>query len=169
MRNNEIKSAKAGLKQLSKFAPLPPYTLGFESRNIILETALILEKTTSSFLAELTHIAEPLNSLSFGSSSSSLSFYQKISLLIDLGALNKQDRSKFETFMQIRNKFMHVYEANSFENCFKFLEGSEKFLFKLYGKSPDESLEINLKNASIKLANDVLSLTFKIINKLENT
>ena len=148
---------------------LGPYKYGFRNRNIILGTSLIIEKATSRFIANLLGIKNPENSLTLGSKNSSLSFNQKIDLLIDLGALNVSDKSKFRLFMELRNKFMHVLEADSFVNCFKLLDAKEAFLFKLYPQYKDKVDEKNLKAASMKLADDVLQLTLMIINKvLEN-
>lgn len=154
------------LELLGDYAPLPPYKLGFENRNIILETSLIIEKTTSSFIAEILGIKSPETSLTLGNRSSSLSFNQKIDLLIDLGKLGNSDKNKFQAFMEIRNKFMHVYNANSFKNCFENLKDKGKFLFKIYPEITSTDEEEKLKAVSIQLANDVLSLTFGIINRI---
>jgi hypothetical protein len=145
---------------------LGPFKYGFRNRNIILGTSLIIEKATSRFIANLLGIKKPENSLTLGIKNSALSFNQKIDLLIDLGALNASDKSKFQLFMELRNKFMHVLEADSFVNCFKLLDGKEAFLFKLYPQYKDKIHEKNLKAASIRLGDDVLQLTLMIINKV---
>lgn len=160
------KTPNEALKLMGDFAPLPPYNLGFENRHIILETSLIIEKATSKFIANLLGIKSPENSLVLGNRNSSLSLSQKIDLLIDLGALTIKDKSKFQAFMEIRNKFMHVYDANSFNACFMHLGEKEKFLFKLYPQVKAMDREEKLKEVSICLANDVLSLTYGIINSI---
>ncbi len=142
------------------------FKYGFRNRNIILGTSLIIEKATSRFIANLVGIKKPENSLALGIKNSALSFNQKIDLLIDLGALSAHDKSKFQLFMELRNKFMHVLEADSFVNCFKLLDGKEVFLFRLYPQFKDKVHEKNLKAASIKLSDDVLKLTLMIINKV---
>jgi hypothetical protein len=145
---------------------LGPFKYGFRNRNIILSSSLLIEKTTSSFIANLLGIKKPENSLTLGIKSSAFSFNQKIDLLIDLGALNTSDKRKFQLFMELRNKFMHVLEADSFVNCFKLLDGKEAFLFKLYPQYKDKADENNLKAASIRLADDVHQLTLMIIKKV---
>lgn len=142
------------------------FKFGFRNRNNILGTSLIIEKATSRFIANLLGIKKPENSLTLGFKNSALSFNQKIDLLIDLGALSASDKSKFQLFMELRNKFMHVLEADSFVNCFKLLDGKEAFLFKLYPQYKDKVHEKNLKAASMRLADDVLQLTLMIINKV---
>lgn len=103
------------------------FKYGFRNRNIILSSSLLIEKTTSSFIANLLGINNPENSLTLGIKNSAFSFNQKIDLLIDLGALNTSDKRKFQLFMELRNKFMHVLEADSFVNCFKLLRGKKHF------------------------------------------
>ncbi len=142
------------------------FKYGFRNRTIILSASLIIEKATSRFIANLLGIKKPENSLTLGIKNSALSFNQKIDLLIDLGALNVSDKSKFQLFMELRNKFMHVLEADSFVNCFKLLEGKETFLFRLYPQPKNKNHEKNLKAASMRLTDDVLQLTLMIINKV---
>ena len=74
---------------------LGPFKYGFRNRNIILASSLLIEKTTSRFIANLLGIKKPENSLTLGIKNSALSFNQKIDLLIDLGALSASDKSKF--------------------------------------------------------------------------
>ena len=61
---------------------------------------------------------------------------------------------------------MHVFQANSFVTCFEHLDKKDAFLFKSYPQANDKSEEERLKAASIQLANDVLSMTFGIMNKI---
>lgn len=166
MKKGVLGSEKEALEFLNNFAPLPPYELDFENRNIILETSLVLEKTITALISELLGIKNPEDSITLGNKSSSLSFNQKVDLLIDLGALGKEDKKKFQAFMEIRNTFMHLFEANSFVTCFNHLKKKNVLLFKLYPQANDKNEEERLKAASVQLANDVLSLTFGIMNKI---
>ena len=95
MKKGVLGSEKEALEFLNNFAPLPPYELDFENRNIILETSLVLEKTITALISELLGIKNPEDSITLGNKSSSLSFNQKVDLLIDLGALGKEDKKKF--------------------------------------------------------------------------
>lgn len=153
-------------EKLQEYIPMPPYEHGFENRNIILETSLLLEKAVSGVLANIFGHPDYKSSISFGNKSSAISFNQKINLLIDIGALEKDNKKKFLTFMEIRNVFMHVFEANTFTNCFGFLDNKEKFLLKIYADPKDEISEDKLKELCIALSNDIIILTLNIIVKI---
>lgn len=99
-------------------------------RSTILQLSLSLEETASKVIAGLLDIRNYEESLCFGSKSSSLSFNQKIGLLMDLGALNPKLKSKYRIFMEVRNKFMHVAEINSFEKCINVVDGLKSTLDK---------------------------------------
>ena len=137
-------------------------SLGLNKRVEILARSLMVESLTSSFIGGLLGIKDPRNSRTLGNKSSSLSFNQKIDLLIDLGALNLSEKSKFQLFMEIRNQFMHNLNAASYTECFDNLEGKSKFLFRLYPPTPNLPIEEQLEKASIKLGSEVLDLTIKI-------
>src|SRR5688572_19762225 len=96
--------------------------IGIEKRQNILNVSLLVENFTSLFLSRLLEIQDHRKTISFGNKSSSLSFNQKVNILIDIGALNATDKIKFQTFMEIRNQFMHNIDADSYENCFKYLD-----------------------------------------------
>lgn len=166
MKNKIPNTDKEALDFLSKFAPLPPYELGFKNRNLILETSLVIEKSSSLFLAALLGITNPQESLTLGNRNSSFSLKQKIDLLIDIGALSNVNKNKYIAFMEIRNVFMHVFDANSFVNCFKHLDKKEKFLFKLYPQDKNKTDEEKLRDASVELASDVLIITYDLMNKV---
>jgi hypothetical protein len=166
MKNKIPESENIILEQLKDFFPLPPYDLGFDCRNIILETSLVIEKSTSLFLAFLLGIKDLEQSITLGNKSSSFSLKQKIDLLIDIGALNSNDKKKFQSFMEIRNIFMHNFHANSFTNCFKFLDGKDKFLIKTYGVDEKISEEESFNAICVKLADEVLILTIGIIDRV---
>jgi len=141
--------------------------IGMKERTEVLQTALIIEKMTTTFLAGLLGIKDLKESKVLGNKSGCLSFNQKIDLLIDLGALSKENRGKFQTFMEVRNQFMHNLSANNYENCFSFTNGSDKFILKTYPQEKTLSREEMLKKATIELSEDIAKLTANIINKLE--
>lgn len=131
----------------------------------VLNYALTIEKLTSQFLGHLLGIHDHRNSRILGNKSSALSFNQKIDLLIDIGALDNEMKSKFQAFMEIRNQLMHNADANSFEACFSFLDKKKEFLFKCYPQNKDLSVEDKLTN-SVKLLCDELLLKVNDIFKL---
>lgn len=141
--------------------------LGLDKRTEILARSLMIENLTSSFIGGLLGIKDVRNSRTLGNKSSSLSFNQKIDLLIDLGALDSTQRNKFLTFMEIRNQFMHNLSAASYCECFDFLEGKEKFIFKLYPQDVELSKEDQLEKASLQLASDTLTLTAEITESVK--
>ncbi len=132
---------------------------GIEVRKEVLVYALLIESATSHFVARLLDIPNYPDSISFGNKATSLSFNQKISILMDIDALEKEDGKKIKTFMGIRNQFMHNINAQTYESCFNILDGSEKFLLKHYPQQSTLSKEDQLHNAVESLSKDIL---FKI-------
>lgn len=80
----------------------------------VLEYSMELELALSKVLSDLLRIENRTTSISFGQTSQSLSFYQKVNLLLDTNGLNKQDRKNLICFMEIRNKFMHNREIETY-------------------------------------------------------
>lgn len=133
----------------------------------ILKNALLVEGMTSHFLGGLLNIKDVKNSASLGNTGSALSFNQKINLLIDIGALQKDSKTKFQKFMEIRNQFMHNIEAKNFEICFTFVgDGTEKYILKTYPQNPRLTKEVQLENAVNALSSDVVNQTIQIIDKI---
>ena len=141
--------------------------IGLEKRNEVLEIALLVENMTSKHLAKLLGIKKYENSKTLGNKSSSLSFNQKIDLLIDINALSNEEKRKFDAFMKIRNQFMHNLYAKNYESCISYLEGTENFLLKNYPQLSDLTKEDKLRNAALSLSYEVKSLTVNIIKKVD--
>lgn len=136
---------------------------GMSLRTEILQYSLILENVTSIFLASILGIENHEATKSFGNKNGSLSYNQKIDLLIDLGSLSNDEKSKFQTFMEVRNQFTHNYKANNYESCYSYMEGKEKFILKHYPQKDNLSTEEKLHTATIELAKHVLSTTTNLI------
>ncbi|MBL0744831.1 hypothetical protein [Chryseolinea lacunae] len=130
-------------------------------RDDVLDNSLFLEERINKLLAELLQIDAP-NSISLSNKDSALSFNTKVGLLIDIGALEKDERQKFMYFMAIRNKFMHVRSVFTFSQCFSTVDGLEKYLRKHYIASDSLSNEGQLEKLYRSLANDVLSISHRI-------
>jgi Asp-tRNA(Asn)/Glu-tRNA(Gln) amidotransferase C subunit len=137
------------------------------NRSDVLKYSLEIENLTSQFLGHLLGIHDAINSKTLGNKSSSLSFNNKIDLLIDIGALKGDTKSKFQIFMEIRNQFMHNSYANTYEECIRFLE-KEKFLLSRYPQLKDLHKEEQLKNAVKQLSEDVLSMIRNIEEEIIN-
>ena len=140
---------------------------GIEIRTEILKYSLLIERLSSMFLSELLNIKDFKKSQSLGNKSGNLSFNQKIGLLIDIQALSEKEKSKFVTFMSIRNQLMHNFDADSYEKCFKNINGVDNFLLRIYPQKEEFNKESKLKNATKELVNDVVAITAKLLEKVE--
>ena len=142
--------------------------LGLDIRKDILEYSLMMEMLTTNFLARILDIKEPKNSKTLGNKTSSFSFNHKIDLLIDLGALRKEERKKYQYFMEIRNQFMHNIDASSYEKCLACLDGTNNAVLKLYPQPESLSLDEKYRNAVFALSEETLDLTIQIIDVLND-
>ena len=138
----------------------------FAIRNEVLKTALLIEFMTSSLLAKLLGVKDFQKSKVLGYNGGAISFSQKVNLLIEIGAIPKKERSKFQAFMEIRNQFMHTLDANTYEKCFEFMPNTEKYLLKNFRQKNSLSKEAQLRKATSMLRNDVTTLTMDIANKV---
>lgn len=146
----------------------PKIDLGLEIRKEVLATSLVVEGLTSAFLSSLLGIKDYTNSRTLGNKSSSLSFNNKIDLLIEIGALSKDNRSKFQTFMEIRNQFVHNLSATTYEKCFAETNGKDNFILKAYPQSQSHSRERQLELATSALGNDIVQLTVALTKSVED-
>jgi uncharacterized protein YutE (UPF0331/DUF86 family) len=139
-----------------------------------LHYSLRIERFTSAILASLIDIkGRHTETISFANKSTALSFFQKVNILLDIGALQKDDKRKFEKFMSIRNQFMHNYEADTYEKCVQLIDGCENYLFKTYKNELTEGNEFESKEeklgfAIFLLCEDVDSITISLIEKVRN-
>ncbi|MDB5004569.1 MAG: hypothetical protein JWQ34_2794 [Mucilaginibacter sp.] len=140
---------------------------GIRVRTKVLKDSLFFESLIADIAAKFLNISNPNESNCFGNTSKSLSFNQKVFLLIDLGILDKTSRDKLVKFMEIRNQFMHNIHASSFEKCFSFLEGTENYLFKLYPINSNENKESKLALLYDKLKFDIIAIIRKLIEELQ--
>jgi len=136
--------------------------IGLKKRNLVLSTSLYIEKMTSVFLGSLLGIEDIETSKTLGNKNSSLSFNNKIDLLIDIGALKPETKKKFQHFMEIRNQFMHNLSATSYVKCVDNLNGTEKSLLKIYPQKKGLEKEDELEGAITELCNDVAKLAMDI-------
>ncbi|MFN0049359.1 MAG: hypothetical protein ACKVOU_09570 [Cytophagales bacterium] len=89
-----------------------------DARNLVFTKSLAIEKYMSMYLAFILDINEYEKSTSFGNTSQSLSFNQKINLFTDLKYLTKGDKNKLLAFSEIRNQFAHNSQCVTFEDTF---------------------------------------------------
>ena len=139
---------------MAKTQRKPVDSVNVDNRLYVLKTALLIEKLATRFLATLLDAADNINGRSF-SGSSALSFNQKINLLVDIDALPKNERVKFQKFMEIRNQFMHVLEADTYVKCISRINGANNYLNKNYNLKEFRNQEDALKEGVRLLSNEV--------------
>ena len=134
-----------------------------DNRIDVLVYSLFLEKQASFSLAYLLNInIEEINTTkSLGNTSSSLSFNQKINLLLDNKSITKEDKSKLECIMSVRNQFLHNFHANNYTDCASVIDGLEKYLKKLY---PDPFKDHDLETAIQVSVNNLFLNCLEILN-----
>lgn len=134
----------------------------------ILKMALLIEAIISDLVANLLGIADYKTAKSL-SKSSSLSFYQKIILLIDIGALDKKAQNIFTKFMEIRNTFMHDIWADTYEKCIARTDGLDNWLLKTYPQlellSKEEQLELAVGDLSRAVVGNTLQIAELVMAK----
>lgn len=82
-------------------------------RSEILERALVLESEVNRLLFHFLGINKVVTK-TLSNKSSSLSFKNKIDLLLDLGIIDNNEYQQFILFMEIRNQFLHNISSINF-------------------------------------------------------
>lgn len=145
-----------------------------KARIDVLYASLTMEKLVGSILGQLLNIDNE-NSKTLGHKGTSLTFKNKVDLITDIKAMEREDAKKFEYLAEIRNQFLHNLDVDTFERCFGNLEGREKGYRKLYepsdttGLSNEEVLSkcfdahfMDLKNVVEKLFGLIYEKTYKL-------
>ena len=141
--------------------------IGIDNRSEVLQYALIIENLTSLFLGALLGIKDLKNSRVLGNKSNPISFNQKVTLLIEIEALDSAEKTKFLTFMEVRNQFMHNIEAHTYETCFSYLDGKDNYLLKSYPQKYGIPKEMQLKMAFMELSEDVVKSVMGLYEKVK--
>jgi hypothetical protein len=128
----------------------------------VLQASLLFEAMVGYCLAFMLNM-KPDNR-SFGVGNDSLSFNAKALLLMDMSVITKGEKLKLEYFMNIRNKFMHVFIASSYTKCIQMVSGLENGLKKFYPFDGKKSLEDNLEVAVKSLMEDCTGIVQTIFN-----
>ena len=136
-------------------------------RAFTIEMSVKIEHILNVIMAQLLGVKHE-DTKSFGNSSQALNFNAKANLLLDLNYLDKEQRLKFQIFMEIRNKFAHIYSVDTFEKCFEQTNNYNK-LKKLFGIDEEgESLEKDMEYMFISLSMDIAITLNKIKDKIRN-
>ena len=99
--------------------------LGMDVRMKVIKTALRVEMLATHVLGAILGI-DANKSCVIGSKGSPLTFKQKVLLMVEVAALDKDDIAMFDMFMEIRNTFAHDIRAVSIEACFDLLDQRDK-------------------------------------------
>jgi hypothetical protein len=135
------------------------------SRAFVVEMSVKIEHLLNVIISQLLGV-KPEETRSFGNSSHALSFNAKANLLLDLNYLNKEQRQKFQIFMEVRNKFAHIYSVDTFEKCFS-LTNNYNQLKKIFGIDKDgESLEKDMEYMFISLSLDIANTLNEIKDRI---
>ena len=86
-------------------------------RLCVIENSIFIDELISKVIGEILNI-DWETSKSFGFESSAFSFNQKIQIIQDIKGVDKNDLKKLTCIANIRNKFAHVSQINSFEDLF---------------------------------------------------
>ncbi|MDC6367522.1 MULTISPECIES: hypothetical protein [Flavobacteriaceae] len=86
-------------------------------RLCIIENSIFIEELISEVIGRILNI-EWKESKSFGFGSSSLSFNQKVQIILDIKGVDKENLKRLMTLMHIRNKFAHVSHIKTFDDFF---------------------------------------------------
>ncbi len=134
-------------------------------RTFVVEMSVKIEHLLNVIISRLLGV-NPDNTRSFGTSSYALSFNAKANLLLDLNYLTKEQGIKFQLFMEVRNKFAHVYSVDTFEKCFALTKNYNQ-LKKLFGIDKDgESQEKDMEYMFISLSLDIAKTLKEIGEKI---
>ncbi len=138
-----------------------------DARPFVIEESVLFEYNLSLIICKLLDI-DISKSKSFGNSSSSLSFANKVNLLLDINVIDKNDKLKFEKLSEIRNQFAHNKDASDFTKCFSCISGLKTFLEKLYGSNIDKLKNEEAQNSALfqNLLNDLTKILKKFIGAI---
>lgn len=95
------------------------------ARSLVIEKGVEIEAGITQILADLLNI-DLSKSVAFGNGSASLNIFSKIQLLKELDYTPKRIANYLTMFIEIRNKFAHVLEIDSFVKYFELTGKSEK-------------------------------------------
>ncbi|MEX6691243.1 hypothetical protein QTN47_27285 [Danxiaibacter flavus] len=114
--------------------------LNLPLRTEVLENSLVIENAVTE-LIKLCMSIDKVEVRTLGNKSLTISFRNKIDLLFDLDILDKDENKLLNAVMEVRNKFLHVYNCGSFQDCVSLNENiadSFKSILKIKGRSLTE-------------------------------
>lgn len=124
--------------------------MGMELRCYVLYHALHIETITQMMLGTLLHVDQK-KSKAFGHTSSAIGFDTRVQVLMELGALTEEERTKLSYFLKFRNQLMHNVNANTVSECLRFMDMKESTFLKHFPQDTSLSKDQQLLNALIDL------------------
>ncbi|WP_431137640.1 hypothetical protein [Psychroserpens mesophilus] len=131
-------------------------------RLYVIEHTIQIERLISEAIGGILNI-DFENSKSFGFSSAALSFNQKVQIIQDFKGIDNTMRDKLNCLMNIRNKFAHVQDINSFEDLFSKTKNGKnikKQLEKWYDLDEKKDEDETYKFLFFKLSEEITKLLF---------
>lgn len=127
--------------------------INLELRKEILECSLHMEKEINNLIFLFLGLySDNSKTRVFGDKSGNISFKNKVDLLFDLKILSNEENNDFNLLMTFRNKFLHVYDCDSFSYAFKLLgDGQKKELKKFIEDGESIENEVNCLSAFKRL------------------
>ncbi|HLW42278.1 MAG TPA: hypothetical protein VKY82_07920, partial [Flavobacterium sp.] len=134
-------------------------------RTFVVEMSVKIEHFLNEIICQLLQVS-PENSKSFSSTSQSLSFNAKSNLLLDLDYLDKDHIKKFQIFMEVRNKFAHVYSVDTFQKCFALIKNYNQLKKFFEIDEEDDNLEEDMTYMFISLSLDLANTLSKLRKRI---
>lgn len=136
--------------------------LNIELRSRILEYSLVIENSINDLLLLNLGIYNEKEKTRLFSNKGKLAFQNKIDLLFDIEVLSREENLEFELLMNIRNKFLHDIDCNSFQNLLQQLDNGIVNRFK---KFIENDKSINNEEACIKASYKLFQNNIDTIKK----
>lgn len=127
-------------------------------RNEFFISALFVETNITTYISEKLKINDAINSTFLGNKEESISFNQKIELLLESDMFSIIDKSKLSVYREIHKELTNNKNATSFEACFSSEDHNDDFLLILYTQSEYLPREEKLINACYQLIGEVSQL-----------
>jgi 5'-deoxynucleotidase YfbR-like HD superfamily hydrolase len=136
--------------------------INIKLRAEILEYSLFIEKLINDLLLLNLGIYDEKEKTRLFSNKGKLTFQNKIDLLYDIEILSKDENSEFELLMNIRNKFLHDLDCNSFQ---VLLSQLDKGIVNRFKKYLDNEKLISNEDACEKACNKLFKKNMETIKQ----
>jgi hypothetical protein len=136
--------------------------INIKLRTEVLEYSLFIEKLINDLLLLNLGIYDGKERTRLFSNKGKLTFQNKIDLLYDIEVLSKDENSEFELLMNIRNKFLHDLDCNSFQ---MLLIQLDKGIVNRFKKYLDNEKLISNEDACVNACNKLFKNNIKTIKQ----